>query len=163
MKNWKEERNYRTVKNENGDITAYIITVDEQDVEVTKEVYLAYSQMDRRERYLEEQKLNNDDISLECFEENNVPIDCYAQRHAASAEETYMDEVEDAILEQRRQALHSAMTALSDEDKQLIEALYIAGVSTREYAKAIGRSKTAVINRRDRILRRLCAVITESE
>lgn len=47
MKNWKEERNYRRIKDKNGEIIANIITIDGVDVEVTDEVFLAYSQMDR--------------------------------------------------------------------------------------------------------------------
>ena len=56
MKNWKEERNYRRIKNKDGEIIANIITVDGVDVEVTDEVFLAYSQMNRQERYQEEQR-----------------------------------------------------------------------------------------------------------
>lgn len=47
MKNWKEERNYRRIKNSSGEIIVNIITIDGVDVEVTDEVFLAYSQMNR--------------------------------------------------------------------------------------------------------------------
>ena len=50
MKKWQEERNYRRVRNEAGEVIANIITVDGMDVEVPEDVYLAYSQADRRER-----------------------------------------------------------------------------------------------------------------
>ena len=52
MKKWKEERNYRRIYNEAGEVIANIITVDGVDVEVAEDVYLAYSQADRRERYV---------------------------------------------------------------------------------------------------------------
>ena len=48
MKKWQKERNYRRVYDENGQVIANIITVDGVDVEVTEEVFLAYSQMDRK-------------------------------------------------------------------------------------------------------------------
>ena len=50
MKKWQEIRNYRRVRNENGQVIANIITIDGIDVEVSEEVFLAYSQMDRQER-----------------------------------------------------------------------------------------------------------------
>lgn len=52
MKKWQEERNYRRVRNEGGEVIANIITVDGMDVEVPEDVYLAYAQADRRERYI---------------------------------------------------------------------------------------------------------------
>ena len=55
MKNWQKVRNYKRVKDENGNIIANIITVDGIDVEVTEEVFLAYSQAERRERYIIEE------------------------------------------------------------------------------------------------------------
>ena len=50
MKNWQESRNYRRIKDENGAVIANIITINGVDVEVSEEVFLAYSQSDRRER-----------------------------------------------------------------------------------------------------------------
>ena len=52
MKNWQKSRNYRRLKDENDKTIAHIITVDGVNVEVTEEVFLAYAQADRRERYL---------------------------------------------------------------------------------------------------------------
>ena len=66
MKKWQESRNYRRVRDENGRVIANIITVDGIDVEVGEEVFLAYSQMERRERY---QQLKYPQVSLELLEE----------------------------------------------------------------------------------------------
>ena len=55
MKKWQEERNYRRVRSEAGEVIANIITVDGMDVEVPEDVYLAYAQADRRERYITEE------------------------------------------------------------------------------------------------------------
>ncbi len=54
MKSWQKGRNYRRVKDESGHVVRYIITIDGADIEVTEDVFLAYSQAERRERYLEE-------------------------------------------------------------------------------------------------------------
>lgn len=43
MKKWQEERNYRRIYNEDGEVIANIITVDDVDVNVAEDVYLAYS------------------------------------------------------------------------------------------------------------------------
>lgn len=56
MKKWQEERNYRRVRSEAGEVIANIITVDGMDVEVPEDVYLAYAQADRRERYITEEQ-----------------------------------------------------------------------------------------------------------
>ena len=50
MKKWQEERNYRRVRSEGGEVIANIITVDGMDVEVPEDVYLAYAQADREIR-----------------------------------------------------------------------------------------------------------------
>ena len=52
MEKWQENRNYRKIRDENGTVIANIITVDGRDVAVTEDVFAAYAQMDRRERYL---------------------------------------------------------------------------------------------------------------
>ena len=63
MKKWQKDRNYKRVKDENGNVIANIITVFGQDVEVSDEVFAAYSQMDRRERYAEETLLADSELS----------------------------------------------------------------------------------------------------
>ena len=52
MYNWKDTRNYRRFRDENGNVIANIIYVDGEEVAVSDEVYEAYASMDRRERYL---------------------------------------------------------------------------------------------------------------
>ena len=62
MYNWKDARNYRRIRDENGNVIANIIYVDGEEIAVSDEVYEAYASMDRRERYLEER--DNDDKPL---------------------------------------------------------------------------------------------------
>ena len=54
MYNWKDTRNYRRFRDENGNVIANIIYIDGEEVSVSDEVYEAYASMDRRERYLSE-------------------------------------------------------------------------------------------------------------
>ena len=74
MKKWQEERNYRRVRNEGGEVIANIITVDGMDVEVPEDVYLAYAQADRRERYIMEEQSSGKLLSLEQMEEDLAEI-----------------------------------------------------------------------------------------
>ena len=75
MKKWQEERNYRRIYNEAGEVIANIITVDGVDVEVAEDVYLAYSQADRRERYVREEQFSGKLLSLEQMAEDDLLSD----------------------------------------------------------------------------------------
>lgn len=155
MKKWQEGRNYRQFKNEAGEIIANIITVDGVDVEVPKDVYRAYAQADRRERYLLEEQSAGKLLSLEQMAEDGM-FPCFAGAEAApSAEEEVLEREQAQCLAERKQILLLAMLVLNDADRELINALFFDGVSTREYARRIGISQRAVIKRRDRILRDL--------
>lgn len=48
MKKWQKNRNYKRIKDKDGNVVANIITVFGQDVEVSDEIFDTYSQMDRR-------------------------------------------------------------------------------------------------------------------
>ena len=75
MKKWQKERNYRRIRNEAGEVIANIITVDGVDVEVPEDVYLAYSQADRRERYVREEVEPGRLLSLDKLLEDEVPLE----------------------------------------------------------------------------------------
>ena len=55
----------------------------------------------------------------------------------------------------QKQILLLALLSLKDTDRELINALFFDGASTRECAQRMGVSQRAVIKRRDRILRDL--------
>ena len=80
MKKWQEERNYRRIYNEAGEAIANIITVDGVDVEVAEDVYLAYSQADRRERYVREEQFSGKILSLEQMAEDDLLSDYVARK-----------------------------------------------------------------------------------
>lgn len=155
MKKWQEERNYRRIYNEAGEVIANIITVDGLDVEVAEDMYLAYAQADRRERYLLEEQSAGKLLSLEQMAEDGL-LPCFVGAEAApSAEEEVLEREQAQHLAERKHILLLAMLALENADRELINALFFDGVSTREYARRIGVTQRAVIKRRDRILRDL--------
>ena len=155
MKKWQESRNYRQIRNQNGEIIANIITVDGTDVEVPEDIYQAYAQADRRERYLLEEQSAGKSLSLEQMEEDDLLSGYVGAETAPSAEEIALEWERAQELAERKQVLLLAMLALSDADRELITALFFDGVSTREYGRRIGVTQRAVIKRRDRILRDL--------
>ena len=155
MKKWQEERNYRRVRSEGGEVIANIITVDGMDVEVPEDVYLAYAQADRRERYIMEEQSSGKLLSLEQMEEDALLPDYVGAETAPSAETEALEREELRNLAEQKQILLLALLSLKDTDRELINALFFDGASTREYAQRMGVSQRAVIKRRDRILRDL--------
>ena len=142
---WQKSRNYRRFKNENGEVVRRVITVDDIDVEVSEEIFLAYSQAERRERYMV--------LSLDKLIEDRVPLQKLGIEPIESAEDSVVELEDKAERFRQLQKLPNLLLALSDEDRKLIEALYFKGISSREYGRLIGISQRAVIKRRDRILK----------
>lgn len=134
MKKWQEERNYRRIYNEAGEVIANIITVDGVDVEVAENVYLAYSQADRRERYVREEMESGKLLSLDKLLEDEVPLEPLGVEMSPSAEDTAAE-------------------------RQLLQALYFEGIPAREYARQLGVYHRTVLYRRDQLLEKLRRMI----
>jgi len=152
MQNWQKDRNYRKRENPDGSF-AYIVTIDGVDVEVSEAVYRAYSQADRRERYLDERDAGIL-LSLDRMDEDGVPS-FLSDRHSPSAENTAMREM---LIGQAVTALMS----LEPDERALIEALIIDGVTERDYAAQIGLSQQAVNKRRKKILEKLKKLVVKT-
>ena len=149
MKKWQENRNYKRIRDEKGNVVANIITVDGVDVAVTEDVFAAYTRMDRRERYLtEDTPSSNQQLSLEQMAEDGILPDYVGAETTPSAEDC-------CLQKEQSDMLLAALPSLEDRDRQLITALFYDHLSTRECARRIGVTQRAVIKRRDRILRDL--------
>jgi RNA polymerase sigma factor (sigma-70 family) len=156
MKHWKESRNYRRIKDANGNVVANIITVYGEDIEVPEDIFLAYSQADRRERYVDEEE---DDkfapLSWEKLAEDAVQDKSVGAELTPTVEDAFM------TLEARRkyahqmQSLEVALSNLSDADRKLIDALFFKGISGRKYAKQLGVTEKVVRRRKNRIFKNL--------
>ena len=150
MQNWQKDRNYRKYANEDGSFT-YIITVDGEDVEVNEEIYKVYSQADRRERYCAEQeagRLLSFDGMVEADDLLSYLADCYVE----SAEDAIIRAEDEEAREVLAEKAATAFSALKDDERDLIQALVIDGVTEREYALKIGLSQKGVNKRKKRIL-----------
>ena len=147
MKYWQKNRNYWKYENVDGTFT-HIITVDGQDVEVCSEIYAAYSQADRRERYCEERDSGRvfhfDGISGGKGDLLSYFMDC----HIESAEDTAIQNI---LMVQ----LQAAFQMLDEDSQRLIEALVIDGVTERDYAALIGLTQQSVNKRKKRALEKI--------
>jgi len=137
------------------------IWVRGQFVEVTDEVYVAYMQGDRKMRYFEndlkserpvygsngeiKQVLPSREDSLDRLMDEN------ARQFAANAES-----VEDVVFRKLAvDELHTALLQLTKEERELIYALFFAGKTENEAAKALGVSQQAIHKRKNKILKKL--------
>ena len=155
MKNWQKNRNYKRIKDKDGNVVANIITVFGQDVEVSDEIFATYAQVDRRARYVGEDMPAQHELSLEQFEEEGVSLEKLIRETAPSAEEWFMEQEESNAFERELFKVPAVLDMLEDSDRQLINALFYKGISVREYAQRLGISHTMVRKRRDRILRNM--------
>jgi len=145
MKYWQKARNYRKYEREDG-MFVYIVTVDGEDVEVSAEVYQAYSQADRRERYQAERD-ENVLLSLEKLAEDEMQLSYLTDKHIESAEDT-------AIRSLLKAQLAEALALLSEEEQTLIQSIYFEGMSFRALS---GQSGIPVMTLHDRI----CKIIVK--
>lgn len=154
MKNWQKNRNYKRVKDKDGNVVANIISVYGQDVKVSDEVFTAYSQMDRQERYAEELLMAEREISWEYTREEGIHIETL-ENAEPSAEEICIKHENVKMRAEQVKHLPVVFAQLNDDEKRLIDALYFRGLGAREYAREIGVSHTRVRRERDCILEKL--------
>ena len=159
MKKWQESRNYRQVKNDAGEIISYIITVDGVDVEVPEGVYRAYSQADRRERYVREEMEAGKLLSLDKLLEDDVPLEPLGVDLVPSAEATTLEQEESSETARQLKKLAEALSGLNTAERQLLQALYFEGIPAREYARQLGVYHRTVLYRRDKLLEKLRRMI----
>jgi len=154
MKKWQHSRNYRRIRQTDGSVKN-IITVDGIDVEVTDEVFLAYSQAERRERYQLEDQKKGRVLSLEQLQEDNMHLEFLTTDSVESAEEIVIAQETEKKRNELLNKLNDLMQRLTAEEYKLIYALYFEGVSARELARINNVSDMAIRKKRDRILQKL--------
>jgi len=159
MKNWQNNRNYRKIRQPDGTVKN-LIFVDGQAVEVTDEVFAAYSQMDRQERYQEELLQDNPYVSLEKLADACVPIEEYMLEQAPSPEDICIsmeDAAEQAAL---LRLLPEALEQLTESERELIRALFFEGISLREYCRINGIPTMTQHYRLQQVLKKLKNILS---
>lgn len=145
MADWQRRRNYR-IRASESDKARFTITVDGIETEVTPEVYEAYAQGERRERYMAERDAGRL-LSLEQMDMDFVSLALFGER-AALAEDAAIRRIMGA------QAM-KALEQLAPEERDLIQSLILSGETERDYAGRIGMSQKGVNKRKHKILKKI--------
>ena len=138
MKNWQKTRNYRRMKDENGNVIANVITVFGEKIEVSDELFTMYAHMDAHERYIMEEAPRGRVFSLDKM-----------------VEDVLIAREDEQDTQHKLELLKQALSQLDEANRALIEAVYFENISMREYARRIGVSHSTIAKRRNRILRTL--------
>ena len=155
MKNWQKTRNYRRMKDENGNVIANVITVFGEKIEVSDELFTRYAQMDAHERYIMEEAPRGRVFSLDKMVEDGMSVEAVSHQFALSAEEILIAREDEQDTQHKLELLKQALSQLDEANRALIEAVYFENISMREYARRIGVSHSTIAKRRNRILRTL--------
>jgi len=132
MQNWQKDRNYRKFDNGDGSFR-HIIAIDGADVEVTAEVFAAYSQGDRRERYLAERDAGRL-LSLDKFAEMGITLDRLVNEHIESAEALVLHTM-------LKEQVMAAFSLLKPEERDLVQAVVMDGVLSRSMPMPLASAK----------------------
>ena len=127
----------------------YVIKVQGQLIEVSEDVYYAYFRMERQERTQEEKQQRNEVMSYDALDNGEtLGLESIADLTAPSMEDL-------AVAKEMIERLHHAVAALTQNDRELIRAIYFEGKTEREYARQLGCSQNKVFKQRVRILSKL--------
>jgi len=163
MKNWRKYSNYHMRKNDDGSAT-YFVTVNNQDVEVSEEVYRVYASSARKMRYmafdLKRDRVLRDAKGMTVIDEHGQPVTL--PEREVSLEKLLEEDwdfpdpesaADDIVLRKMRfEELHRCSASLSRDESALIQALYFRDMTEREYSKELNISKTALHARKTRAL-----------
>ena len=137
------------------------IWINGQFVEVSEEVYDAYTKGDRKMRYFENDLkaerivLGNDGQIVRAIPSREDSLDRLMEENARQfANEC--EGVEDVVLEKlTMDKLHTALLQLTKEEQDLIRALFYEDKTEREYAEQLGLYRNAIHVRKMKILKKL--------
>lgn len=146
MKYWQKSRNYRKYHNPNGTCRC-VITVDGEEVEVTPEVYQAYAQADRRERYCYEREKGLL-LLLDQMDVDNMHLAFLTEQHTESAENT-------AIRNILMESAQGILSRLESDEQAMIRAIVMNGETEQAYADRIGLSQKGLNKRKQKILKKI--------
>lgn len=127
----------------------YVIKIQGDLVEVSKDVYYAYFRMERQERTQEEKLQRNSVFSYDALDaEGIVGAECIVDMTTPSMEEIVM-------AKELHEKLNRAIAALPRAERELVKAIYFDELTEETYAKNSGMSQTGVSYRHGKILSKL--------
>jgi RNA polymerase sigma factor (sigma-70 family) len=154
---WIKPQSQNTEESQMTETRKYRIWLNGRPVEVAREVYVAYYNMDRRERYLEERDLAHGKTLYSQLDDECVTgEDLLPDRDAVSVEEV----VERLMMAEK---LRQSIALLRKTERELIEALFFLnggdGMTEREYASQLGITQKGINKRKTKILAKLKKII----
>lgn len=154
-KNWKLERNYRQIRNKDGQTIAYLITVEGQDITVTKEIYQAYSKADRRDRYLVEQDNHHGVTSYSDLGDSSLlSLEMSSEMSDGSMEESVIRQI-------MFKNLHLSLRMLTKSEREFIICRYWKGVTQAVLAEQSGTTQQMISYREKQILKKLKRIFSK--
>ena len=166
MQNWRKNRNFRKIENNDGSFT-YVITVDGEKVEVSEEVYTAYAKggykMENMEFGIKSDRVLQDADGRSVRNEHGNPV-------ILPEREVSLDKLigedwdfpsiepspEDIVMGQLEvEELHRCLDRLNEGERELINALFYKGLSEQQYADIHGIKQQSVNERKLRILKKI--------
>ena len=166
MGNWQKNRNYRKRENDDGTFR-YTIKAEEQDVEVSEEIYKVYAATERKMEYMEydlkRDRFTKDAESKAVRDENGQPI-ILPEREVSleklldedwdypSANPTPEAEIIGRI---EMEMLYRGLDSLDADERLLIDAIFFEGLTLRDCADRLNKSKSSVDRQKAKILGKL--------
>jgi len=133
----------------------YYIRVSGNLVEVSKEVYLVYYRMRRRERFLQEKERKGNTFHFSALDtEDRLGEETIPDLLSPSVESN----VEERMTNEK---LNEGINNLPPDEADLIHSIYFEKMSERAYAQKVGKAPMTIHNRKVRILSKLLKMIKE--
>lgn len=128
----------------------YYISLHGEVHEVSREVYQAYYQGKRKEKYIYEQDQSHENhiLDISSMEELEVESNC-----CMTSAQPCIDDL--LIAKELHSHLHQCLQLLPSAEQELIQAIYFSGETESSYAKTIGITLSGVCKRHKRILAKL--------
>lgn len=130
-------------------VEKHYIVVNGQKTEVSQQVYNAYYQEERKEKYIAEKDNAHHVVPLNIsgMEELEASQSC-----ATSTIPSIEDQV---AWKEMQTCLHQCIASLPRAERELVQALYFEGMTEKAYAKKVGISQPSVNYQRKKILAKL--------
>lgn len=127
----------------------YVIKIQGDLVEVSKDVYYAYFRMARQERTQEEKLQRNSVFSYDALDAGGI----VGAEYIVDMTTPSMEEI--VMAKELHEKLNRAIAALPRAERELVKAIYFDELTEEKYAKSNGMSQTGVNYRHGKILSKL--------